>query len=328
MADLERFLKAKAKDSASYFSVGEKVYIRSLKKKGVITKVDEHLAEPQYYVKIDGGGTTNSHGANLERDFAADASPESQLETAQHQEVAQDHARAMDSYRQAASGFRSKGDQRNEQIARDGIAECQRQAVGSYAGQFMHPSSGKVQAFDAAPDALRGAVERTRAGEAVRIAHDEATGEEVVEPLAEGKDALSDNSGVEKLWNAANGNKRREWMDDAGYDEPDARVLVLRKWADIGRADRNQISKEMPISALAKDALPLPVKVVGKDEFAPHKFQPMPGGGRKPCNKCLEWHEHGNHSPENIKEYERSKALLAKAKVTAKDGERVVQGRR
>ena len=295
--------------------------------------------------------------ADLERFLKSKANdtenmtPESQLETAQHQEVTGNHARAMDSYRQAASGFRSKGDQRNEQIARDGIAECQRQAVGSYAGQFMHPSSGKVQAFDAAPDALRSAVERTRAGEAVRIAHDEATGEEVVEPAKDFNDgpanARTDGhlAEVKKTWSSKIYTHYKNIYNSEGQVAADKYLqqFTTRKVTDaleqfIVSAQKtgggelyayftSKEEAEQRKRALLKlgfknvnvrkanDALPLPVKVVGKDEFAPHKFQPMPGGGRKPCNKCLEWHEHGNHSPENIKEYERSKALLAKTKV-------------
>jgi tetratricopeptide (TPR) repeat protein len=154
------------------------------------------------------------------------------LQEAQHQEVAQDHATAMDSYRQAAAGFRKIGDQRNEQIARDGIAECQRQAVRSYHGQYEHPSVGKVQAFDAAPDALRSAVERTRAGEVVRVAHDEATGEEVVEPA---KDA--------------------EWKPSVW--KPGTKTVILKKGSkedkEAKRLEHNHVAQESRRTKSAKD---------------------------------------------------------------------------
>ena len=91
------------------------------------------------------------------------------LVVARKAEVAQDHACALDAYRAAAHGFRQAGDQRSEQVARDGIAACQRQATHGYSDQYEHPSRGKVQAFDSAERALESAVERTRAGEDVAL---------------------------------------------------------------------------------------------------------------------------------------------------------------
>jgi hypothetical protein len=113
----------------------------------------------------------NANKASSKLSF--DSSPEETLAEARQAEVAQDHARALDAYRQAASGFRKVGDSRNEQTARDGIAACQRQAAGGYSDQYMHPSRGKAQAFDSAERALESAVERTRSGEDVELVPDD-----------------------------------------------------------------------------------------------------------------------------------------------------------
>jgi hypothetical protein len=109
-------------------------------------------------------------------------SPDNLLSTAQSQEIAGDRKAALDSYRKAASAFRSTGDQKREAIAREGIDECQRKLVGGVDSTYQHPSSGKVQAFDSADRALTSAIQRTRAGELVRMALDSKTGETVVGP--------------------------------------------------------------------------------------------------------------------------------------------------
>lgn len=101
--------------------------------------------------------------------WAKDSSPSETLTEARKAEVAQDHARALDAYRAAAHGFRQVGDSLNEQVARDGIAACQRQAAGGHSDEYAHPSHGKVQAFDSAERALESAVERTRSGEDVAL---------------------------------------------------------------------------------------------------------------------------------------------------------------
>jgi tetratricopeptide (TPR) repeat protein len=224
------------------------------------------------------------------------ASPIS-LYTAQHQEVTGNHAIAMDSYRQAASGFRKVGDQHNEQIARDGIAECQRQAVRSYHGQYEHPSVGKVQAFDAAGPALRSAVERTRAGERVRVAHDAKTGEEVVEPLTVGKDATDPRD--ERTWNAASPQTRVGWLLD-DFDEDDAHMWARKSWAQINSSARERISGMcIPNSARAKDASFDPYDKADEGERAVKAFESSPDG-----KKYLAAIEVGNKGPKALSKSE------------------------
>lgn len=80
-------------------------------------------------------------------------------------EVQGDRARALDSYRAAASGYRKANDRVNEAKARDGIEACQ----AKFATQYDHPGYGRTKVCDSADAALRTAVERTRAGEDVVI---------------------------------------------------------------------------------------------------------------------------------------------------------------
>jgi hypothetical protein len=80
-------------------------------------------------------------------------------------EIAGDRARALDSYRLAASGYRRANDRINEAKAHDGIAACQMK----FAHQYDHPGKGQVKVCDSATAALRTALERTRAGEVVSV---------------------------------------------------------------------------------------------------------------------------------------------------------------
>lgn len=93
------------------------------------------------------------------------SAPGDHLKRAQEYEVGGDRARALDSYRAAASGYRKAGDVANEALAKDGIAACQ----GRFATQYDHPGFGRTKVCDSASNALRTALERTRAGEEVRI---------------------------------------------------------------------------------------------------------------------------------------------------------------
>lgn len=91
--------------------------------------------------------------------------PADHMTRANEYEVTGDRARALDSYRAAAGGFRRANDRINETKARDGINACQ----AKFAAQYDHPGHGRVKVCDSAAAALRTAVERTRAGEAVFI---------------------------------------------------------------------------------------------------------------------------------------------------------------
>jgi hypothetical protein len=90
--------------------------------------------------------------------------PQDHLLRANQYEVTGDRARALDSYRAAATGYRKAGDSAGELKARDGITACQ--SVG-YDQQYSHPGAGRVKVCDSAESAMRTAVERTRAGEDV-----------------------------------------------------------------------------------------------------------------------------------------------------------------
>ncbi len=91
--------------------------------------------------------------------------PKDHMLRAAQYEVAGDRARALDSYRAAASVFRCAGDKLNEAKARDGIHACQ----SMLDTQYTHPGAGRVKVCDSAEQAVRTAVERTRAGEAVTV---------------------------------------------------------------------------------------------------------------------------------------------------------------
>lgn len=92
--------------------------------------------------------------------------PKDHMLRAQQYEIAGDRARALGSYRAAASGYRKTNDTANESKARDGIEACQ----AKFAQQYDHPGKGRVKVCDSANMALRTAIERTRAGERVRVA--------------------------------------------------------------------------------------------------------------------------------------------------------------
>ena len=91
--------------------------------------------------------------------------PADHLFRATQYEIGGDRARALDSYRAAAGGYRRAGDQAGEQKAKDGIMFCQ----SAFDTQYDHPGIGRVRVCDSADIALRTALERTRAGEAVHV---------------------------------------------------------------------------------------------------------------------------------------------------------------
>jgi hypothetical protein len=102
--------------------------------------------------------------------------PADHLYRASVYEVQGDRARALDSYRMAASGFRKSAafakttDEAGTakdglSKATDGVAACQ----SRFASQYQHPGTGRVKVCDSASTALRTAVERTRAGEVVSV---------------------------------------------------------------------------------------------------------------------------------------------------------------
>jgi hypothetical protein len=91
--------------------------------------------------------------------------PADHMQRANEYEVAGDRARALDSYRAAASGYRKANDRANEGKARDGVEACQ----AKFSTQYQHPGAGRVKVCDSAEQAMRTAVERTRAGESVSV---------------------------------------------------------------------------------------------------------------------------------------------------------------
>lgn len=91
--------------------------------------------------------------------------PKDHMIRASQYEVQGDRARALDSYRSAASGYRKANDRANEAKARDGITACQTK----FAQQYAHPGAGRVKVCDSVDVAMRTAIERTRAGESVTV---------------------------------------------------------------------------------------------------------------------------------------------------------------
>jgi hypothetical protein len=91
--------------------------------------------------------------------------PADHLTRAARYEIQGDRARALDSYRAAASGYRKNGDVAGAAKAADGITACQ----ALFAQQYDHPGHGRVKVCDSAEQAVRTAVERTRAGEVVSV---------------------------------------------------------------------------------------------------------------------------------------------------------------
>ena len=133
---------------------------------------------------------------------------------------------------------------------KDRFAQANDAVAKIYDGSFAKLENSLAKKPGVAnPAALAASIGRKKYGEA---------GMERKSEAGRGKD---EDPGDEKTWNSAPSGSRREWMDDAGYDASDIRVLLTRRWSDIGRADRAQISKEMPPPATeGKDSrLPRPV---------------------------------------------------------------------
>lgn len=114
-------------------------------------------------------------GKAKDRARAADAGASTsteRLQAAQHLEVQGKRRSALDAYTNAAKAARQTGDREVLNAALDGAAECQRWLFathGSAPSLYTHPQAGRARAYDSAEQALRIAVERTRAGEDVAV---------------------------------------------------------------------------------------------------------------------------------------------------------------
>ncbi len=172
--------------------------------------------------------------------------PADHLFRAQQYEVAGDRARALDSYRAAAAGFRRASDKANEAKARDGVEACQ----SKFAQQYEHPGKGRVKVCDSANVALRTAIERTRAGEAVTVvgatvrpgrAHDEHEGFEKLEhSLAHEKgvrdpDAMAASIGRKKY--GAEGMAKKAAAGRAKDDDTDELVARIKQAVKQAKTD-------------------------------------------------------------------------------------------
>lgn len=107
------------------------------------------------------------------------SAPADHLFRAAQYEIQGDRARALDSYRAAAAGFRRLSDKPNEAKAQDGVAACQTR----FAQEYVHPSAGRTRVCDSEDQAVESAVQRTRAGEAVEVRG------KVVRPMAKARAA-------------------------------------------------------------------------------------------------------------------------------------------
>lgn len=137
--------------------------------------------------------------------------PKDHMIRANQYEVTGDRARALDSYRAAASGYRRANDRANEGKARDGIAACQ----AKFAQQYDHPSAGRVKVCDSTDAAMRTAVERTRAGESVRV---------IGKTVRPGR-ATDDTGGPPPVDNPKTPAVTAPVPDARGKDEDDKRVV-------------------------------------------------------------------------------------------------------
>lgn len=104
------------------------------------------------------------------------SAPEDHLFRARQYEIQGDRARALDSYRAAASGYRKSGSSAkigeegkaaSVGLAKavEGVAACQ----AAFDSQYVHPSAGRTRVCDSAEQAVESAIQRTRAGESVRV---------------------------------------------------------------------------------------------------------------------------------------------------------------
>lgn len=122
------------------------------------------LAQAEAWVEAQSMGRATDSIATLPIQTSG-SEPTDHMLRANQYEIAGDRARALDSYRAAAAGYRRTNDRANEAKARDGIDACQ----AKFATQYDHPGKGRVKVCDSASVALRTAVERTRAGESVLL---------------------------------------------------------------------------------------------------------------------------------------------------------------
>jgi len=131
------------------------------------------FANPNHFERSFRAALTRAGVGGFAKDRARAADslvdPTVHLNNAMKYEVGGDRARALDSYRAAASGFRRNGNRDSLERALDGVAECQRRMVGETGAFYGHPKAGRVQACDSTDKALRVALERTRAGEDVSV---------------------------------------------------------------------------------------------------------------------------------------------------------------
>ena len=192
--------------------------------------------------------------------------PAVHLKNAVLREIQGDRARALDAYRAAATGFRQSGDRVNEDKARDGIKHCQ--SVG-YDAQYTHPGAGKVRVCDSASTALRTALERTRAGESVRVigvkvmpakAHDTAMAMGVLHDKSakELENMVKDpgiNSGVKRI-----AQKELEKRAVAGRDNAGLRAEIFQIQKRIAQLEAEGTSRSKLLLTDAKRLLTTKMK--------------------------------------------------------------------
>jgi hypothetical protein len=131
-----------------------------------LTSMLKHLASDDWAVK-QFEAWKRAHGKASDKAKATDGiiDPAVHLAEAQKYELAGQRARALDSYRAAASGFRRTGDAAKLALAVEGGVACQT----VYAAQFQHPAMGRTRVCDSVEQALTSALSRTRAGESVTV---------------------------------------------------------------------------------------------------------------------------------------------------------------
>lgn len=124
---------------------------------------DKDMAAQRYENELTRRDTAKAKDSIMQQRLGSE--PADHLFRAHQYEIQGDRARALDSYRAAATGFRRANDRLGEGKARDGIMACQSVLAVAY----DHPERGRVRVCDSAEIALRRAVERTRAGEQVSV---------------------------------------------------------------------------------------------------------------------------------------------------------------
>lgn len=139
-----------------------------------IAEYKKEDAEREKHAKRARGGDRKRTTDSIQEQISG-SEPKDHMSRAAQYEIQGDRARALDSYRAAASGYRKAAVEAPacdasalkvlEAKARDGVEACQ----SKFAAQYAHPGAGRVKVCDSAEQAVRTAVERTRAGETVRV---------------------------------------------------------------------------------------------------------------------------------------------------------------